>query len=224
MNHSTLIENALSEKKLPLRPFAYALTALLLIGISFLSLRRPRDIAYYTQAQELYQIWHRDANMHTWTPLQNALDLDPSWGKRHAASIAQSLFLQNRPQEAQPFAERALKPLESQAPDHAAYAATTLCIEQEKFQEALERSVRLHEKIQADPSLQLLHAYNLLRIACLQKALTNVPGELSAWKELEELLATATPCVEEFLTHFQRDQLSLQDYLTHRKEMLLHCS
>ena len=76
----------------------------------------------------------------------------------------------------------------------------------------------------------LLYAYNLIRIAALEKEVGSSAGELAAWDELLENAgwksATSTskmvdPEVYAVLQHtFQDGKLSLYDYIAKRKEEL----
>lgn len=121
-------------------------------------------------------------------------------------------------QDKPPAPTHALHAFKSAAPQHAAYSITTHWIEEGRYQEALEQAVRLHEEIREDPSLHLLMAYNLLRIAHLHKALHNPHGELRAWEELEALYALHPSQLMPLQEQYHRGQLSLFDYVAHRKE------
>ena len=76
---------------------------------------------------------------------------------------------------------------------HAEYSNISLLIGDKHYQEALEKTVSLKEKLTPD---SLLFACSLVRVAFLQQQLENRAGELAAWKDLE---------------HFCKDNPSLAD-------------
>jgi hypothetical protein len=94
-------------------------------------------------------------------------------------------------------------------------------------------SVVLKEKMAKDGGVEkfsgeqlvggaVLYAHNLLRIACLQQALKNKPGEMAAWEELESFLHLneKSPVGHLILKNFQEKGLNLSNYIAERKKDL----
>lgn len=132
---------------------------------------------------------------------------------RYGVQIAQQLVNRGEILEASPWASAPLEALQKEAPFHAAFGETSLLIEQGMVQEALERSVRLKEEM---AKKTLLYAYNLLRIAFLQKELGNGPGEKVAWEELEAFLAES-PDGKLLYANFKTKGVDLTHYIAERK-------
>ena len=128
--------------------------------------------------------------------MKKALSKVPSLKQKYEPAIVQKLIEIGKGGEAIAMASYSLGKISEEAPFHAAFAETSLLIESGSYQEALQRSVGLKEKMSKEWNLtslpenellggSVLYAHNLLRIACLHLELKNRPGEIAAWDELE---------------------------------------
>ena len=78
--------------------------------------------------------------------------------------------------------EASLKGLSQVSSLHAEYSKVSLLIGRKRYQEALEKTVSLKEKL--DPT-SLLFAESLVRLGFLHAELGNLAGERAAWEEWE---------------------------------------
>ncbi len=150
------------------------------------------DAQSYAQAQRAFLQWEsapQDDGLYA--HLKEAVRNTPSIGAKYEAAIAQQLLNTARASDALAMAMRSIRRVEDEVPFHSQYARTTLLIEQGEYQRALQEAVALKVRLGDKPATALLQAHNLLRIACLQQALHNRPGEKVAWEELEAFLKTA---------------------------------
>jgi hypothetical protein len=111
-----------------------------------------------------------------------------------------------------------------------------------KLLEALAEAKGLKKRMEEDTAFwesrstvvrhgSLLYAYNLLRIAMLEKAAGSSDGELAAWKELKQNAGWEavqfTPRAYDpeayvlIQQNFQKQDVSLQDFIKHREELLI---
>ena len=116
--------------------------------------------------------------------VEKILDRSPRARLSIRSEMAQRLLSTGRCDEAEKWAKAPIQELRSIAPDHAEFAEISLLIGHKRYQEALERSVSLKEKLQGQQTV--LVGRNLLRIAILHEQLGNKPGEIAAWKTWEE--------------------------------------
>lgn len=101
---------------------------------------------------------------------------------------------------------------------HERYAATSFLIAEGDFILALNQAQELENELEtAKSAQQLLRAFNLLRIACLEKEVGTKKGELEAWRKLDALEGAALPFLQEA---FRLNEVTLADYLKQRKEIL----
>lgn len=152
-----------------------------------------------------------------------ALKKTPTLSERYDAEIAQRLIEANLSEKAIPYAARSIARLQNEVPLHASFAETSLLIEKGSFQEALERAIGLKERMGTDDPV--LYAHNLLRIACLQQALQNGPGEMAAWGDFEDFLGwkegpTETTLSHEMLQSYHDNEINLSHYIAQRKVTL----
>jgi hypothetical protein len=185
----------------------------------------------YAAAEASVAKWQEKADDASYIEMRNALRQVPTLEKKYGSVIAQKLFQRNRLADALSLAHKSIHQIEEDAPFHAAYGSTTLLIEQGAFQDALERSVSLKEKMQHQCDLDqqigrqpvggsLLYAHNLLRIASLQKELKNKPGEKAAWDELEQFLRTKESLSHLVFANFRDKGLDLSHYIAERRKQL----
>ena len=189
------------------------------------------DSGEYTKTEALVLQWEASGEDQDYLEMRKALKKVPVLEKKYGSMIAQKLFQKNNLSEALHLAENALVEMRQEAPFHAVFAETSLLIEQGFFQEALERSVGLKERIVLECDVEemvglqpaggsLLLAHNLIRIACLQKELKNRPGEKAAWEELELFLEGKKSLASLIFHNFKEKELSLNDYIAERKKQL----
>lgn len=140
------------------------------------------------------------------------------------------------------YADSALKRVEDFSPYYVRFSEESLLIGEGKMKEALERAKKLKADMDKDEVFwsqgskivrhgSLLYAYNLLRIAMLEKAAGSIEGELAAWKEFKfnaGWLGTAPthksydPDAYRLLQqNFQKSDISLRDYVAYREKMLM---
>ena len=205
----------------------FCMAGFLSLGIHFLSAPGPES---YKAAEEAVQLWKEKDDDRTYNDMRKALKKVPTLEKKYMGAIAQKLFQRNRLTDALSLAHQSMKALD-EAPFHAAYAQFSLLIEQKEYQKALEQSVTLKEEMLKECDLDkevgghscdggLLFAHNLLRVACLQQELHNLPGEKSAWEELENFLEKRISIKRLVFENFRDKGLDLGDYIIQRKKHL----
>lgn len=181
----------------------------------------------YAMAEKAVQKWQEVGDANSYSEMKKALKKVPALERKYNAVIAQKLFQRDRLSDALGLAHISIRQIEEEAPFHAAYGKTTLLIEQKSFQDALEKSVGLKERMlqQCDfrsgnqPGV-FLYVHNLLRIACLQKELKNKPGEKAAWDELEKFLGSKATLSQDVFSNFRNNGLDLSHYIGERRKQL----
>ncbi len=205
----------------------FCFAGLAVLGVYFQTAPGPEA---YAQAEEAVAKWKEKDDDASYNEMRKALKKVPSLEKKHSGAIAQKLFQKNRLSEALTLAHRSMNALD-EAPFHAAYSETSLLIEREGYQNALEQSVGLRENMLKNCDLNqevgghsvgggLLFAHNLLRIACLQQELANRPGEKAAWEDLEKFLGTRASLQRLVFENFRDKSLDLSHYIIQRKKQL----
>lgn len=140
----------------------------------------------------------------------------PELNTKYDAPLAQAFLAVNNASDATPFADQSLKRTQANnLPTYQEFAKTSLIIGQEKYQEALDKALKIKQEL---PSESPLFAYNLLRIATLYQALGNKNEELNAWKEWnDQKNSTAFLQVSNQL---ENGKIRLSDYITQREREL----
>lgn len=185
----------------------------------------------YIAAKKAVTRWESVGDRDTYVEMKKMLKHVPTLEDKYRSFIAQKLLREEQISDALILASQALQQIKSDVPFHAVYGETTLCIEKGSYQEALEKAVGLKEKMLRECSLEqesgeqpvggaFLFAHNLLRIASLQRALDNKPGEKSAWEEFEKFLSSHENVERLISAHFQEKEMTLSDYITERKKGL----
>lgn len=210
---------------------AATLAGIAVLGFYFQSGPKARDFA---QAETLVAKWTAVPNdTLLFQEMSQALRKVPALQKKYEPVIAQKLMEGGRGGEALQIAYRSLELAREEVPYHANFAETSLLIEQNEYQVALERSAALKEKMARECNVDafwsdrlvggsILFAHNLVRIACLQQELKNHPGELAAWEELEEFLKKngTSPTAHLLLSSFHDKGVDLTHYIRERKSVL----
>ncbi len=181
----------------------------------------------YSLAEAAVNKWQETGDTVSYLEMKKALRKVPSLERKYNAVIAQKLFQKDRLADALNLAYSSIQQIEEEAPFHAAYGKTTLLIQQGSYQDALEKSVSLKEKMLKACDFQnqkaigiYLYVHNLLRIACLQKELKNKPGEKAAWDELERFLGANATLAQTIFSRFRDKGLDLSHYIMERKKQL----
>jgi hypothetical protein len=145
------------------------------------------DAMSYVKAESAFSAWEASPeNEKLYAAMRSAMASVPALGKKHEAAIAQKLIEMEKIDEALIMAQRSLRRVKEEAPFHVAFAENSLLIEKGKVQQALENAVALKERMVVEKKAGvLLYAYNLLRIASLQRELQNRPGEKAGLEELQ---------------------------------------
>lgn len=164
--------------------------------------------------------------------LSKILASRPELNSKYDAMVAQALMIQDKPQEAIPFAERTFARVsKDNLPLYIDFAKITLLIENKKYDEALSKSRDLKEKLlpkTEEEPITTLSAYNLLRIAMLEQALDHKTEELQAWEELNNTLFNSKAILSDggsvqralFEKIFSEGPISLQNYVEYREKIL----
>ena len=178
--------------------------------------------------------------------LEKPLKRNPELQAKFGALVAQHFLTLNDPKHAEAFAKQTWKRTGSSlSPYYAEFSKTSLLVSQGKLKEALEAAQSLKLKMVEDTSFWanrdqmvrsggLLYAYNLIRIAALEREVGSAAGELAAWDELLENAgwASAVSTTKRFDPEaysllqrtFQDGKLSLRDYIMQRKTSLKESS
>jgi len=167
--------------------------------------------------------------------LQKPLSSHPELNQKFGAMIAQRLLSLGEGKRAQSFGLAALKRTQSIPADcYTQFSKTSLLISDGKLKESLERAKKLKQAMEEDkvfweaqrPSVRmgsLLYAFNLLRIAFLEKEAGSPMGELLAWQELirkagwngapAESPTYAPEAYAALLQNFKEQDVTLLDYI-----------
>lgn len=187
--------------------------------------------AAFAQTQQVFARWmNAPQDEACFAEMVRAFYKIPQLKERYQPILAQKLIEGGKGAEVLDMASYLIGVAKKETPLHAAYAETTLLIEQGKYQVSLERAVALKTKIASEyeiarftenPSLggALLYAYNLLRIASLQQELGNRPGEKAAWSELEGFLGSDSQSflVRSLSQGLEEKGFNLVSYMRERK-------
>ncbi|MBS0624716.1 MAG: hypothetical protein JSS32_01545 [Verrucomicrobia bacterium] len=198
--------------------------SLLAVGALVFGLGSGPTYREYLNTELAFAKWEASpGNSELFQELSRVLKKTPELKDKYDARIAQKLIEANLSDKALPYAERVIARLQEESPLHALFVETTLMIEKKAFQEALESAMSLKEKIGTDDSV--LYAHNLLRIAFLQQALENGPGEMAAWRDFEDFLEwkngpSESILSQEMIQSYQDRDVDLAHYIAYRKVSL----
>lgn len=177
---------------------------LLLIGYMWFSGNSTKDIGDFKRAHDNFQAFQKplasaDSTNQTETlaKLTQILQQQPSLQAKYDASIAQILIDRNETTQALPFAESTFQRVgKDNLPLYIDYSEITLLIGQNHYSEAIKRSIALKEKmlklLSSNNQLveqgfgEFLYAFNLLRIAFLQRYAGTPEQEMKSWHEWKE--------------------------------------
>jgi hypothetical protein len=174
------------------------------------------DAPLYAKGQEAFEAWEAaPADAELYRKMEEVLRKTPDLKKKYEAVVAQKLIDTEKWSDALRAAQNSIARVRDDVPYHAEYGQNTLLIEKGEYQKALEKAVALKEQLVKKPisGAPVLYVHNLLRIACLQQKLKNMPGEKAAWDELEPYLQQST-------AYFSDKQFDLSQYIKERKKAL----
>lgn len=185
----------------------------------------------YAKAEAAMAKWRKIPNGQTYEEMRSFLKKTPALEKKYRPLIAQKLLEGGRISEGVTLAYQALQEARREAPLYAAYAETSLWVEQKSYQKALQQAVALREEMRRLPdwevraneglkSGRILYVHNLIRIAFLQKELQNQPGEKAAWEELEAFLKPREELSAVAYEPFRDKEICLAHYIAERKKDL----
>ena len=179
---------------------------LLIFVLSFfvykkLSLKK-RSLEYYFNTEKTYKEWRKNPSKNLFNELNKFLEKDPSLALKYEGAITQDLLYNG---DKQAF-KRGLKSLRNKKEaDHYYDFAKISLFSEKNLKKALFSSINL----------------NLLRISFLQKKLGDKKAELCSLKEIEDyIIKSKETKTRLFLKNFQKDEMSLQDYIAYRKKKI----
>ena len=177
------------------------------------------------QAKELYSKWEQTpTDPDLYNKMRLSIKKIPGLERALEAQITQVLLSNGQTEAAVAAAIPCLERLRKQSPTHAAFAATSLLIEKQQYQKALEASVALKEELERNSAGQSnLYASNLMRIVFLQKQVSNAPGELCAWEDIKSLLEKeeTTEAAKFLRDQFGDKAFTLSDFISQRERLIL---
>jgi hypothetical protein len=168
--------------------------------------------------------------------LQTLLKKHPELHTKYDGPIARKLLASSEAGLAASFGKAALKRVKDLSPYHTHFSETSLLIGEGQLTEALAKAKELKNLIDSDTAFpgqkygSILFAFNLLRIAMLEKTVGTKEGEKSAWQELKKHAGWSE---EPFITkydpeafrllaeNFRSKEISLADYIRHREKFLI---
>lgn len=214
----------------------YVVPAALIIGVlvSKLGAKKTQSEKDFVTATAAFTKWSQilDQNGAELAQLEKIVKKHPELRAQYDAPVGQSLLAAIAPQEASPFIERTLQ--RTNQPYYSDYSKTSLKISHGSYQEALQESLSLKEKMLSDGEYwdkldesSSLFAFNLMRIAVLSQQLGEKEKELSAWQEIKSYSdpikkddKIGQAGFKQLLTHFTVQETTLLDYIKTREEDL----
>ena len=174
--------------------------------------------------------------------LNKVIKRHPELHPKFDGLIVERLLGRDKVDEASAYVKPMFERIKEVCPYHAAFASTSLNIAQGKLQDALMQSKKLKTTMENDASFwesqnkfprygSILYAYNLLRIALLQKNTGTSKDELSAWNELQKIAGWSEEGSNDSIYYdpeayhlleknFRIGSISILDYIQHRKNEL----
>jgi tetratricopeptide (TPR) repeat protein len=198
----------------------------------------------YLEVGNAFSAWSADESRNPKIPksLEQPLNRHPELEAKFGTSIAQRLLALGNVKKAGQYANAALKRARDlTSPYYERFSRNTLLISQGKFDSALDEAKRMKADLEQDDGFwegrdkfirsgTALYAYNLVRIAALERELGSKEGELKAWEELVRNagwkeqpanMKTYDPEAYSLLAkNFSQGDVSLLDYIEQRKKEL----
>lgn len=194
----------------------------------------------YLAADMAYNHWEGDKN-EQFAKLQRLIRKHPELHAKYDGAIAQKLLSNSEKGLATSYGRATLKRIGDFSPYYKDFSACSLMIADQKLEEALHESKNLKALLDSDDRFWekkstlvrhgcILYAYNLLRIAMLEKLAGTPKGEFEAWAEMKKNAGwqgaqstSRTYDPEAYLLlqqNFQSQEISLLDYIKYREEIL----
>lgn len=194
----------------------------------------------YLAAEAAYNHWEGSKGEQFKT-LQKIIRKHPELHAKYDSAIAQKLLSSSEGGLATSYGKAVLKRMGDFSPYYKDFSYGSLMVADQQFTEALQSAKDLKAAMDADDSFWekksavvrygcILYAYNLLRIAMLEKTAGTPAGELSAWRDLKENAGwhgtqptSKTYDPEAYLLiqeNFQNQEISLLDYIKYREDIL----
>lgn len=192
--------------------------ALILLFYRFSSTDSSKAAADYIIAERNFVKISTDADSQdSLAELKAILQNHPELQPKYDGLLAQILIARGDTSSATPFAIRALKRTQKEnSPFYTSYAETTLLISEKKFEEALGQAKELQQLLRTEQHTTKLFAFNLLRIASLQRQLGLSEQEQQTWKEWQALAQTNPTIAMPLQNHFTEGKMTLIDYIQTR--------
>ncbi len=198
----------------------------------------------YLQVQKAFHAWAAKEVQDSLllSNLEKPLRSHPELEAKFGTHIAQRLLSLGDVHKADSYAIAAFKrSKELTSPYYTRFSKNTLLISQEKYPEALVEAKQLKLELEKDDAFwegrdkfvrsgAILYAYNLVRIASLERQVGSKEGELKAWDELVKNagwkerpanLKTYDPEAYALLAqNFTQGDISLMDFIEQRRKEL----
>ncbi len=198
----------------------------------------------YLEVQNAFTAWiSQEAQDHALLKnLEKPLGRHPELQAKFGTQIAQRLLSLGEVNKANLYAKAALgRSQDLKSPYYSRFSKNSLAIAEGKYSEALEEAKQLKKDLEKDEAFwekrdkfirsgTILYAYNLVRIASLERQTGSKEGELMAWDELvrnagwkdsPSNLKTYDPDAYSLLAqNFTRGGVSLLDFIEQRKKEL----
>ena len=158
--------------------------------------------------------------------LRRLLESSPNLQAKYDGLIAQSLISNQKIDEAMPYINQTFSRIKGEdSPYYIDYSKTSIALASGKKEDALKEAYALRDKMlqvaPADRSVQfggILYAFNLIRIALLEKEFQNKDAEKKAWQELQQMSDSASTIsiskqdLHRVMTHFDNEGAKLDLY------------
>ncbi len=220
-----------------------------LIALSFCLFQVSHRLSFgkksdYLEVQNAFTAWiSQEAQDHALLKnLEKPLSRHPELQAKFGTQIAQRLLSLGEVNKANLYAKAALvRTQDLTSPYYSRFTRNTLMISEGKYLQALEEAKQLKLDLEKDDpfwekrdkfirSGTILYAYNLVRIAALERQAGSKAGELTAWDELVRNagwedhpanLKTYDPDAYALLEqNFTQGDVSLRDFIDQRKKEL----
>lgn len=209
----------------------------LILGFLFLN-RFGTSRTDFAIANSLFNSWIDKTEKEPLEKLEKIINHHPELHAKFGALVGEKL-LQLKEKGALDHVKKTFKRIDDKSFYHQ-FAKNSITISQGNFVEALSSAKALKAAMESDRSFwqgkelvrsgSLLYAYNLLRIAVLEKKTGSLQGELKAWEDFERHAAFAQVPVEIKTDHseaysllyqnFHEQGVTLDDYISYRKSVL----
>lgn len=146
----------------------------------------------------------------------------PATQAKYDGMIAEQLLIENKSSEALPLINRTLNRVtDTASPFVIDYAKTSVLLAEGKEEEGVQAAYLLRQKMldEKSPHGGVIYAFNLVRIALLEKQLNHRDLELKAWNELKDMANSSHPVkissqnLQRVMTHLDNEGAQLSSYI-----------